>query len=185
MSPASEAFSSSSRSMRSMKALSWSAATDSVATIGFLSSMTPPSFARFVRWLRRARDGRARQARLEPRGGVCDVDRGDSQCRLVLLEGGELFRARLALVTRLPVVVGHAVDVLAALIPRQRHTARVGRVLEPVREAVAAEAGEVHEVEVLHVGSRPQMLDQPAEGRRLELAARRLVDVVHERASAG
>src|SRR5215204_3287082 len=161
MSPASAAFSSSRRSMRSMKALSWSAATDSVATIGFLSSMTPPLFPRFVRWLRRARDGRARQARLELCGG------------------------RLALVTRLPVVVGHAVDVLAALVLRQRHAARVGRVLEPVREAVAAEAGEVHEVEVLHVGSRPQMLDQPAEGRRLELAARRLVDVVHERASAG
>src|SRR3954451_239363 len=186
MSPASAAFSSSSRSMRSMKALSWSAATDSVATIGFLSSMKPPSFSE-IRSLapacprRPSASSAAGAARRRLRCG----SRGQSVRRLALLEGGELFRGRLALVTRLPVLVRHAVDVLAALILRQRHAARVGRVLEPVREAVAAKAGEVHEVEGLHVGSCPQMLDRPEKRRRLKLAQRRITNVVHERASAG
>src|SRR3712207_8668716 len=48
---------------------------------------------------------------------------------------------------------GHAVDVLAALVLRERHAALVGGFLEPVRKAVPAEAGKVHEVDVLHVGA--------------------------------
>src|SRR5262249_50917615 len=37
---------------------------------------------------------------------------------------------------------------------------RVGRLFHPVREAIAAEAGQIHHVDVLHVGARAKMLDQ-------------------------
>jgi len=40
---------------------------------------------------------------------------------------------------------------------------RVGGVLEPVGQAVAAEAGQIHQIDVLDVGARPQMLDQAPE----------------------
>src|ERR1043165_602593 len=58
------------------------------------------------------------------------------------------------LVLRLPFVVRHAVHALAALVLAQRHALGVGRILHPVRQAVAAEAGEIHQVDVLHVGAR-------------------------------
>lgn len=45
------------------------------------------------------------------------------------------------------------------------------------REAVAAEPGEVHQIDVLHVGAFAQVLDQPAEGGRLQLGAGRGVEL--------
>ena len=53
--------------------------------------------------------------------------------------------------------------------------ALLGRRAVPFREAVAAEAGEVHQVDVLDLGVRAQMLDQGAERRRLELGPGALV----------
>src|SRR5579863_9424671 len=77
--------------------------------------------------------------------------------------------ARLVLVLRLPFLVRHAVDDLAGLRVGQRHAAllRLGQI--PFRQAVPAESGEVHQVDVLHVGALAQMRDETAEGRRLEL----------------
>src|SRR5829696_3682669 len=180
MSPASEAFSSSSRSMRSMKALSWSAATNSVATIGFLSSIDAPAEIRsFAPGCLRGR-GASSGADGVHRGLRCG-SRGQSVRRVVLLESRELLSRRLGLVAGFPVLIGHAVDELAALVLRERDAARVSRVLEPVREAVAAEAREVHEVDVLHVGAGIEVLDEPAEGRGFELGPGRGVDVGHGR----
>src|SRR5215217_1255313 len=90
-------------------------------------------------------------------GGVLLYDRkrktsASSMAAGSLLERGLLLGARLLLVLGLPGLVRHAVDEFAALVLAQRHALLVGRVLHPVGEAVAAEAGEIHQVEVLHVG---------------------------------
>src|SRR5262245_61807414 len=77
-------------------------------------------------------------------------------------EGGFLRRRRFLLVLRTPFVVRHAVDDLAALVLAHRHAFFVGGVLHPVGEAIAAEAGEIHQVDILHVGACPQVLDQAA-----------------------
>src|SRR6185295_2109944 len=45
--------------------------------------------------------------------------------------------------------------------------------------AIAAEAGEVHQVDVLHVGAGAQVLHQPAEGCGLQLGNQRLVELGH------
>src|SRR4051794_12904315 len=100
--------------------------------------------------------------------------------RLARLEGGALFGARLALVARLPLLVGHAVDMRPALLLGERDAARVRRLLEPVRQAVAAEPGEVHEVDVLHVRAGAQVLHEPAQDRRLEFSPGFWIDVVHD-----
>src|SRR5690242_6668537 len=83
-------------------------------------------------------------------------------------EGGLLLRRRLLLVLLAPLVIRHAVDDLARLGVAQRDALFTGRLAIPPRQAVAAEAGEVHQVDVLHVGALAQMRDQRAERRRLE-----------------
>ena len=85
---------------------------------------------------------------------------------------GELrrrLRARLGLVRGDPVGVGHAVDDLARRVLAEGDAALGGRLLVPAGEAVAAEAGEVHQVDVLHVGPGAQVVAQRAEGGGLEL----------------
>src|SRR5580704_11966058 len=69
---------------------------------------------------------------------------------------------RLFLITLAPFLVRHAVDERPALLLRERAPGSVGRVLEPVREAVAAKAREIHQVDVLHIGALAQMRDEPA-----------------------
>src|SRR5438045_8023461 len=99
--------------------------------------------------------------------------------RLVPLERRELRRAGLALMAGLPLVVRHAINVLAALLLGQRDSALVRRILEPVRKAVAAEAGQVHEIDVLNVGAVPQMLDESAESGGFQLGPGHGVQVHH------
>src|SRR4051794_27553085 len=94
---------------------------------------------------------------------------------LVLRQGRLLGGCGLLLVARLPLVVGHAVDQLAGLGVRQLDAARLRRLAVPAAEAVPAEAGEVHQVDVLDLGPLAQVLDQRAEGRGLELGAGLLV----------
>src|SRR5918995_6249549 len=121
MSPAMPAFSSSSRSMRSIKLLSWSAATDSVLKAA--SSMDLPLFV--VTWALHARMVSAH-----------DLARRalSSMGRLRFFERAELRGARRRLVARLPLFVGHAVDVFPTLLFRERDAALVGGILEPVRQ---------------------------------------------------
>src|SRR5262245_55258996 len=70
-----------------------------------------------------------------------------------------------------PFFVRHAVNELAALLLAHRHAARVGRVLHPIRQAIATKAGEIHEIEVLHVGALTQMLDEAPESGCFEFGA--------------
>src|SRR5262249_1128707 len=78
---------------------------------------------------------------------------------------GPLLRARLGLVLRFPGFIGHAVDGLAALVLGHGSPLLIGRVLEPVRQAVAAEARQVHQVDVLDIGPFAQMRDPaPVDG---------------------
>src|SRR6266702_6309634 len=74
-----------------------------------------------------------------------------------------------ALKLRFPGFIGHAVDRLAALVLAHREALGVGLFLHPVRQAVAAEAGQIHQIDVLHVGALTQMLDQAPEYGGLEL----------------
>ncbi|KAK0352776.1 hypothetical protein LTR94_019512 [Friedmanniomyces endolithicus] len=60
----------------------------------------------------------------------------------------------------LPFGKGHAVDDLASFVAGQI-AVRLGN---PVGQAVAAEAGRAHQVDILHVGPMLQMRDQPTEG---------------------
>src|SRR6516225_5672065 len=64
------------------------------------------------------------------------------QCSLLLLR-------RLRLVLGLPLLVRHAVDQLPTLVLGQRHATFVGGILHPIGQAVAAEAGQVHQINVL------------------------------------
>src|SRR4051812_5169424 len=79
-----------------------------------------------------------------------------SMSRMRLRHFGDLVGAGFLLVLRLPLVIGHAVDGFAALVLAERNTFCVGSVLQPVRQAVAAEAREIHQVDVLHISARAQ-----------------------------
>src|SRR5690606_33438586 len=89
----------------------------------------------------------------------------------VLLEGCFLLGCRLALVLRLPLGIGHAIDQFAGIVLAERNAFGLGSLAVPVRQAVAAEAREVHQVDVLHVGAIAQMFHEPAESSGLEIAA--------------
>src|SRR5437588_4874359 len=86
-------------------------------------------------------------------------------------ESGLLLGARFLLVLLAPFVIGHAVDDLARFGIAERDALLLGRGAVPFRQAVAAEAGEVHQIDVLHIGAFAQMRDQRAERRRFELGA--------------
>src|SRR5260370_34629082 len=94
-----------------------------------------------------------------------------SVLRLGRGEGGLLLGARLLLVLLAPLVIGHAVDDLARLGVAERDAAFLGRGAVPFRQAVAAETGRVHQIDVLHVGALAQMRDQRAVRRGFELGA--------------
>ena len=80
----------------------------------------------------------------------------------------QLLGAGGALIGRLPGLVRHAVDGLAALVPAHDRTLGVGGFLEPVRQAVAAEPRQIHQVDVLDVGAGAQMFDKAPEDGGLE-----------------
>src|ERR1700742_877173 len=79
---------------------------------------------------------------------------------LSLLHGSQLVRTGLFLKLRFPGLVRHAVDGFTALVLGHCHALGVGRILEPIRQAIAAEAGQIHQIDVLHISARPQRLDQ-------------------------
>jgi hypothetical protein len=77
------------------------------------------------------------------------------------LHPGKLFRRRLHLMRCLPLSVGHSVHSRAAVL--LAHAAGFG---EPIAEAVAAEAGVAHQINILDVSAVLQVRDETAEGRR-------------------
>lgn len=83
--------------------------------------------------------------------------------RLRLCERGLLLRRGFFLIFRLPLLVRHAVDRLACFILGHRDPAGGGLLLIPVGQTVAAEPGEVHEIDVLNVGALTEMSHQLAE----------------------
>src|SRR5262249_14068403 len=80
---------------------------------------------------------------------------------------------------RLPLLVGHSVDHLASVGIAELDAALDRRGAIPLRQAVPAEPGEVHDVEVLDVGALAKVLDQAAERRGLDLGTEWLGDVRH------
>src|SRR5689334_21773777 len=81
-----------------------------------------------------------------------------------LVESLLLVARSLLLVLGLPFVVRHAVDDLTRLGIWDLDALLARLLAVPARQAVAAEAGQIHQVDVLYVGALLQMRDQPAEG---------------------
>ena len=102
---------------------------------------------------------------------------GDEQERrhlvlvLGLVESLLLVARGFLLVLGLPLVVRHAVDDLARLGIGDLDALLARLLAVPARQAVAAEAGQIHQVDVLHVRALLQMRDQAAEGGGFELGA--------------
>src|SRR4051812_5126705 len=103
----------------------------------------------------------------------------DSAMRLLRrLERGDLLRCGFFLMFGFPLRERLAVNALARLVLAEVHAALGGRFAIPVGEAVAAETGEYHQVDVLHIGALlVEMRKQPAEGRGFELG----ILIVHSR----
>src|SRR3546814_10369353 len=68
-----------------------------------------------------------------------------------------LFGAGFLLVLGFPLGVRHAVNHFAGIIEADLDLAFIGSCLVPLGQAVAAEAGEVHQVDVLHILAAVQM----------------------------
>src|SRR5260221_569393 len=79
------------------------------------------------------------------------------------------------LIPLLPIVIRHAVDDLAGFRIAQRDALLLGRRAVPFGQTVAAKAGQVHQIEVLHVGALAQMRDQAPKRRSLEFSTRFVV----------
>src|SRR5260370_9790062 len=86
-------------------------------------------------------------------------------------EGGLWLGGSLLLYVRRPFVIGHAIDDLPRFGIGQRKAAIFGFGAIPFRQAVAAKAGQVHQIDVLNIGSFAQMFHEPAEGCGLEFGA--------------
>src|SRR3972149_6061327 len=162
MSSAIAFFSSSSRSTRSMNALSWSLAIAGagccLAAAALVAMDTPGGLGDRGHVPDRA-------ARRQGAGAVSPHKLGPALMAVRLLQGGLLGGRRLFLVLGAPLLVGHAVDHCAAFLLGHGQALGGGRLLHPVRQAVAAEAGEIHQVDVLHVGALAQVRDEaPVDG---------------------
>src|SRR5690348_1996732 len=88
----------------------------------------------------------------------------------------ELCAGGLSLIFRFPLFVRHAVDRFATLVLGHGNALRVGGVLHPVGQAVAAEARKVHEVDILHVSATAQMLNEAPQNGGFEFCACSVVE---------
>src|SRR5690242_10475832 len=79
---------------------------------------------------------------------------------------------------RLPVLVRHPVDDLARLRVGERDAALLGGGAVPLGQAVPAEPGQVHDIDVLDIRALPEVGDEAAKRRGLELGASAVVDRV-------
>src|ERR1700733_394622 len=98
------------------------------------------------------------------------------------LELFQLGGCRFLLMKLLPFVVGHAVDQLARGRVAERHALLLGGRPIPFGQAIPAETGQIHQVEILDVGALAQMRDQAPEGSGLKLDSRL---VIHPTAPCG
>src|SRR6266851_7211351 len=125
----------------------------------------------------RSMNERSRSPAIPPTSGIVPPTLYACVLRLRRGEGRLLLGGRLLLVLLAPFVIRHAVDDLARLGVAERDALFLGRGAVPFRQAVAAESGEVHQVDVLHVGALAQMRDQRAERRCFEFGAGLVVHV--------
>src|SRR5690606_2089854 len=88
---------------------------------------------------------------------------------LRLLELRELLRCRGGLIARLPFVIRHAVDALLGRAEIDIDALLLRRLDVPLAEAISAKAREDHQVDVLHVLSLVEMLQQASKHGRVEL----------------
>ncbi|PAV68588.1 hypothetical protein WR25_08163 [Diploscapter pachys] len=123
-------------------------------------------------------DSREKDAGAGPAGGCGRIlgGVGGGIARHALVHPRELFGGRFGLVARLPLVLRHAVDRLT----RGRLVQPAG-FLDPVRQAVAAESGQPHQVDVLRVGAMAQVADEAAERLRGDRIGQRIEFVGHGR----
>src|SRR6266478_3061034 len=119
----------------------------------------------------RSMNERSRSPAIPPTSAIVPPTLNARVLRLRRGEGRLLFGGRFLLVLFAPLVVRHAVDDLTRLGVAERDALFLRRGAIPFRQAVAAEAGEVHQINVLHVGALAQMRDQRAVGRGFELGA--------------
>src|SRR5271170_7718223 len=98
--------------------------------------------------------------------------------RIGLREIGLLFGTRLLLILRLPLLLRHAVDDLARVGIGESDSPRLGRLAIPAAQTVPTEPGEVHHVDVLHIGPLAQMVHQAAERGGLQLGTGLLVELL-------
>src|SRR3546814_17635290 len=76
------------------------------------------------------------------------------------------------LIPRFPLAVRHAVNVFARLVLAHRRALGIGGFTQPVGQAVAAKAGQIHQIDVLHVGALAPVLKQTTKGQLGRTAAR-------------
>ena len=84
----------------------------------------------------------------------------------------------LLLVAFFPFAWRHAVDKFAGRILIHCDILIRSRLAIPVTQTVAAESGEIHEIDILHVGPGAQMSHQSSENGRFELFARALIHLL-------
>nr|BFE94280.1 hypothetical protein GCM10020185_48160 [Pseudomonas brassicacearum subsp. brassicacearum] len=82
-----------------------------------------------------------------------------------------MFGAGFFLVLGFPLGVRHSVDHFAGVVEADLDLAFIGGGLVPLGQAVAAEAGEVHQVDVLHILAAVQVGNQPTESGGFEFEA--------------
>src|SRR6185295_3806211 len=143
MSAVSAAFSSSKRSMRSTRDFNCPAAKPDFAILRSNPVQVPQSRGKSFFW-----------QCAQPRLAVSLLALGKRRLRV---------RACLLLIASLPFAGRHAIDDLARLILFQGDALLSGGFAIPIAQAVPAEAGEVHHVDVLDFSTAAQMRDQAAE----------------------
>ncbi len=90
-------------------------------------------------------------------------------------EGFQLLGRGISLMLLFPLGKWHAVDGFARLLLGHGPALRFGRFAVPIAQAVAAEAGENHQVDVLHVGAfLVEMLQQTAKCCRFDRSSARI-----------
>lgn len=98
---------------------------------------------------------------------------------MCVLEFSLLLIAGFALIFRLPLLIGHAIDERSRLFPRYIASSRFCCIYIPIGKAIPAETRKIHQIDVLHLWPRSEVLDETAQNRRLELGLQFRIDSRH------